>query len=246
MEQPKQTRYVQVVINNWTEDDLTQCRNPPTWVKMFKYQKEICPTTSTPHVNGYACFKYPVTLTALKKWLPRAHFKFPSSEEHRKNMEMYAHKDDTHVPGSRELIVGDSERLTLDKACYKLAQEVWDKQDLFKRHINKAHLLIEDRNVHDPAKEFKYAVCAILRKDATRAGFYANPSLRNFWLLTREVWVEQVTIDEIEYLSLVGEPCDWCSRSHPPPVNKDCDYTPGCLVVRDDDDIEPENIFVSE
>lgn len=36
--------------------------------------KEVCPTTGTPHIQGFAIFKAPQRLSSVKKILPRAHW----------------------------------------------------------------------------------------------------------------------------------------------------------------------------
>lgn len=57
-------------INNYTEQDLVDI---PLWdTKYHHFGKEVAPSTGTPHLQGYAVFKAPVRLAALKKIHPRA------------------------------------------------------------------------------------------------------------------------------------------------------------------------------
>lgn len=60
-------------LNNPDQDD-------PADMIQYKYVdymimgKETCPTTGTPHIQGYAIFKDPQRISSLKKILPRAHW----------------------------------------------------------------------------------------------------------------------------------------------------------------------------
>lgn len=58
------------VVNNYTDQDLVDI---PLWdTKYHHFGKEVAPTTGTPHLQGYAIFKQPLRLSALKKLHARA------------------------------------------------------------------------------------------------------------------------------------------------------------------------------
>jgi RNA helicase./Putative viral replication protein. len=59
-------------INNYTDADIAAMALWTT--KYLIYGKEICPTTSTPHLQGYAIFTTNKKLNALKKLQARAHW----------------------------------------------------------------------------------------------------------------------------------------------------------------------------
>lgn len=59
-------------LNNYSDEDIASMEAWPTTYLI--YGKETCPTTQTPHLQGYAIFKSNKMLTALKKLFARAHW----------------------------------------------------------------------------------------------------------------------------------------------------------------------------
>lgn len=57
-------------VNNYTDNDKALIAD--SGARYIIYGHEICPTTGTPHLQGYIYFKSAITLSALKKHLPRA------------------------------------------------------------------------------------------------------------------------------------------------------------------------------
>jgi len=60
-------------LNNYNLDDPQDMIN----LDLTDYcvmGREVCPTTGTPHIQGYAIFKNPTRMSQLKKILPRAHW----------------------------------------------------------------------------------------------------------------------------------------------------------------------------
>lgn len=57
-------------INNWTEDDINNVNTLDC--KYIVYGREICPTTGTPHLQGYVYFANAKTFNAVRK-LIRGH-----------------------------------------------------------------------------------------------------------------------------------------------------------------------------
>lgn len=70
MDDSTQARGWVIVVNNYTEEDITAMANLPKAYVI--YGKEVAPTTGTPHLQGYAYFPNKATFKQLKKWLPRA------------------------------------------------------------------------------------------------------------------------------------------------------------------------------
>lgn len=59
-------------LNNYTD---AECESIQAWeVKRIAVGKEVAPTTGTPHLQGFVCFKSTYRLSALKKLLPRANW----------------------------------------------------------------------------------------------------------------------------------------------------------------------------
>lgn len=59
-------------INNYTEDDVVNVKSLDA--DYFIYGYEVCPTTKTPHIQGYCNYRSSaMLLSQMKKRLPRAH-----------------------------------------------------------------------------------------------------------------------------------------------------------------------------
>lgn len=59
-------------VNNYTDDDLDNILSHFDRYLIFGF--EVCPTTGTEHIQGYVFHQNPVRFSAMKKWLPTAHF----------------------------------------------------------------------------------------------------------------------------------------------------------------------------
>lgn len=57
-------------INNWTEKDVQSVNELDS--EYTVYSEEFAPTTGTPHLQGYAYFKSPRSMSGLSKLIPRA------------------------------------------------------------------------------------------------------------------------------------------------------------------------------
>lgn len=76
-------------INNPTDDDITRLKGCD--YSYLLYGNEICPTTGTPHLQGYMEFDDSMRFTTLKKVLPRAHIEAARGSV--KNNKTYCKKD---------------------------------------------------------------------------------------------------------------------------------------------------------
>ena len=177
-----------LTIMNPTDDDRQRLTQLPLWVDYIKTQDEVCPTTGTPHFHVCVKTKYTQDGYHCKSWLPRCNVRYPGSEKHALNIMNYTDKEKSAVEGTRQTISNDVPHLSLEKACLLLAREAlsydWTKYTL--QECSKWNREWNEKN------EFKFALNKVLEKDTSRAGFFANPSLRSFWLLTRETWKKKV------------------------------------------------------
>ncbi len=65
---PRKSKHWCFTINNYTSDDIPVSDQ----IQYIILGKEICPTTGTPHYQGYVCFKTQLRLTQVSKIMPRA------------------------------------------------------------------------------------------------------------------------------------------------------------------------------
>lgn len=84
-------------INNWTDDDWERLQQLPVKyaIKYLIYGKEICPTTGTPHLQGYVAFESPILFSSVRKKLPRARL-IPAKGEAKANR-VYCSKSNDFV-----------------------------------------------------------------------------------------------------------------------------------------------------
>jgi len=61
-------------LNNYTDVDIQQVTDAATAAEFCVVGKEIAPVTGTPHLQGYIYFKNARALSALTKYVSRAHF----------------------------------------------------------------------------------------------------------------------------------------------------------------------------
>jgi len=80
-------------INNYTELDLYQLKLIEPKCGYLIYGKEICPTTGTPHLQGYVQFIKKQRFLSVKKMLTRARFEEQSMFSTAKEAAVYCTKD---------------------------------------------------------------------------------------------------------------------------------------------------------
>lgn len=96
-------------LNNYLQSDVTSIKQRlsvgiiPAAVrcKYICFQEEVAPTTGTPHLQGYAEFKQPVTMHMLKQLLgDTVHIEKKSRNSTRKQARDYCFKEDSRKPGT--------------------------------------------------------------------------------------------------------------------------------------------------
>lgn len=98
-----------ITINNPTEEDMTQWHSLLNTCDKYIWQKEMG-ESKTPHIQGHIVFKNPMSLTSLKKDLPRAHIE---KTRNIKASEEYCQKLNTAIEGP--FIKGYEEEKTLEE-----------------------------------------------------------------------------------------------------------------------------------
>jgi len=92
-------------INNYTDQDLQQVRNPPEWVREHVWTLEKGEETGTPHVQGYFRCKTQVrTKHIATHWLTRASCGGLTTQEYKDNMRKYAQKQDATATSASTLV----------------------------------------------------------------------------------------------------------------------------------------------
>lgn len=75
MAQRKQYRRWAFTINNYTDEEVASVKAlVPSVCNYIAFSKEVGQVTGTPHLQGYFEFQKKVTLSGLKKLMPRGHF----------------------------------------------------------------------------------------------------------------------------------------------------------------------------
>jgi len=72
--EPRQSVNWVFTVNNWIDGDKDEMRerSKDPLVKRLVWQEEICPTTGTPHLQGYVILSAKKTKLGLAKWMLRA------------------------------------------------------------------------------------------------------------------------------------------------------------------------------
>ena len=65
-------------LNNYTEGEVESLKSLPSSYMLFGY--ETCPTTGTPHLQGYVYFKHARTFQGVQKDIPRAHLEMAEGD----------------------------------------------------------------------------------------------------------------------------------------------------------------------
>lgn len=172
----------------------------PAYVKLVVGQDEICPTTGTKHFQGYIQLTTQQRLSALKKWLPTAHFEICRNKDALLN---YVQKDKTRdLSGERISNGARIEYIPFDKLCELLA-DTWIKlEDQLKAlYINS--LVVERQSIAEDMwitvgddevwlkREFKFIInYLILNGYSRQASAFADNRLKNFWTDTSRSWIQ--------------------------------------------------------
>lgn len=110
--------------NNYTEDDITQLAQF-IGKGRHKFQREICPTTGTPHLQGNFNLTNAITFEALKKKFPKVHWEIT---ENQFAADIYCSKEKT-----REVQIPSWEKIELYDWQKRIIEII--EQPVHERHI---------------------------------------------------------------------------------------------------------------
>lgn len=158
---------------------------PPDVVKVYG-GREICPDTGREHFQGCIQLRKQQRLTWFKAWLPTAHFE-PARQKDA--LKKYAMKTDT-ASGEKLERTNVIKYYTADEICILVGSKV-EESDILE--------------TPDPKIWFKRSINKLLRENHKLAAQLMNPSLRNFWCDTANVWIDKAKDISDESLSQ-GEP----------------------------------------
>ena len=169
-------------VTAYGEDILTieDASGFPAFVKKVFGGREVCPTTQREHFQGHIqCFTQQ-RMSAIKKWLPRAHL------EVARNVQAsiaYSLKADTSSGEKKETVNQKpfvTDRLAMEKlvaTCGAKCECLWyPKGD-------------EERCFTDEKEDYWHRVRAILLDEPDLCGLYAKPDLYRLWKNTKSVWI---------------------------------------------------------
>lgn len=181
-------------------EKLEKATGFPEWVQAIYGGREICPGTQTVHFQGAVKCRTQQRFSALKAWLPTSHLEPARNAE---ALKKYVMKAETSA-GEKKITNSVKKYFSADQICIQLA-----------KHLPKARQT-------DRQTEFWMAVKAILRTEPEMAGQLMNPSLKNWFVNTFDVWLEAVaeTSDSITLVSIHdgckhGEECIGCGNCEP-------------------------------
>lgn len=154
-------------ITAWN-DEIAKCEGTlPEFAKAIYGGREIAPSTGKEHFQGaLQCFEQ-IRMAKIKSWLPTAHIEKALKVE---ALKKYAMKKET-ASGEKTIRTNPIPHYSAHQICLLLAQTSRQTDTIFWAR----------------AKE-------ILRKTPELAGQLMNPSLRNFFEKTQDVWMEQAAI----------------------------------------------------
>lgn len=159
----------------------------PPEVKKVYGGREKCPDTGREHFQGCVVLNSQQRLSWFKSWLPTAHLEPARQKE---ALKKYAMKADT-ATGEKLERVNPAKHHTADEICLLLASKIFN-----------------DDITGDPNDLFWKAVNAILLEESKMAGQLMNPSLKNFWINTRRVWISKAREDSIEMERIITNASD--------------------------------------
>lgn len=152
------------------EIELLEKGKLPDWVKTVYGGKEECPDTKRIHFQGAIQCHSQQVLGRFKEWLPTAHMEIARKVQALKN---YAMKSETAV-GEKLIRHNTVQHLTATDACMMLARQS------------------DPQSIDDLTMTFYERVNRILMQSPELAGQFMNPSLRNFYEKTHNVWAIHV------------------------------------------------------
>lgn len=180
-------------LNNPTIDEEHLLKNPPDFVKECQGQMEVG-TEGTPHFQFYVVCKSQQRLSALKKWLPRAHFQLSRNPAAVKN---YCKKSDTKVEGTEFVATTNpAPHLSVRVLLETLHRVYYDTLEL---QTKVARLAEQYGESEKKAKVRCYwtAVRYILQyyeEFKNAAHLFARADVKELWFNTGDLWWKSTTV----------------------------------------------------
>jgi len=143
---------------------------PPEVVKVWG-GREKCPDTGREHFQGCIQLAKQQRMTWFKAWLPTAHLEVARQKD---ALKKYAMKADT-ATGDKMERTNPSKYLTADEICLLIGSKVTDD---------------DISQTPDHKEWYRRSILRLLRDNLKLAGQLMNPSLRNFWCDTANVWID--------------------------------------------------------
>lgn len=160
-------------------DEIDLCEGTlPAFVRAIYGGREIAPTTGTLHFQGALQLYEQQRMGKLKSWLKHAHLEPAKAVD---ALKQYVMKAET-AAGEKVIRTNPVVHLTADQMCLRLA--------LAGSLTPKAQT---DRQTDGPDDYYR-RVRKILADNPELAGQLMNPSLRNFWINTAQVWVDRAIV----------------------------------------------------
>lgn len=146
----------------------------PNFVKEVHGGREMCPTTSKVHFQGALILKSQQRLSALKKWLPTAHFEACRQID---ALKKYCMKDDTAV-GDKVVRENETPHYRMEELLMMIAHNRTDDCDTF-----------------DETMKYKEEYWAIVNKivyiSPRLISAFTIPAMEKAWVQTRGVWLRK-------------------------------------------------------
>lgn len=163
----------------------------PPFVKKVYGGREKGEESGTEHFQGCVVLNQQQRLAALKSWLPKAHFE---PAKHKEALRKYAMKADT-ATGEKLERVNPVKCFTADEMCLEIGRRIF--KPYMARPMDK-----------EPKDWFWTAINCILMENPKMAAQLMNPSLKNFWCETREVWVNLAKQEDDEIRKAITNESD--------------------------------------
>ena len=184
-----------ITINNPTEADRIAIRTQPRWLRKVKWQDEQG-ENGTVHIQAYANTDQ-VRMSALKKWLTRAHFKPCFTQEHIENTLDYAHKQETAIANTQhELTYRTREQpsLTMSNLLTNLAEFAYSAEQIRERLEGTDELpKMKLKEIYE--SEYWHAVSMMISQDPDLIQTFTMPCYKIAWVNTRQVWLQKYLVD---------------------------------------------------
>lgn len=158
---------------------LENSDNYPQFVKQVYGGREICPTTNREHFQGAIVLKTQQRLSAMKKWLPTAHFQVARQTE---ALKKYCMKQETAV-GPKLVRNNERKYLTMKDALMTLARTLLDDNDV-----------VKDMTI---SQKYWYAVRKHLIDFPDDIGLFSQPQMLRAFKNTASVWELHNLIDGV-------------------------------------------------